>query len=94
MSNIYIPKKFKSVKIHKNPATGIVTNYKLTFGFVGVLAKNYGHINARNLEAGRRFITKKLRRKSKVRRKVSLTQPITSKPKLARMGKGKGKLRG
>jgi large subunit ribosomal protein L16 len=94
MSNIYIPKKFKSIKIHKNPASGTITNYKLTFGFVGVLAKNYGHINARNLEAGRRFITKRLRRKSRVKRKVSLTQPITSKPKLARMGKGKGKLRG
>lgn len=94
MSNIYIPKKFKSVKIHKNPSFGFKTYYKLTFGFNAVVSSGYGHINARNLEAGRRFLTKKLRRKTKVKRKVTLTQPITSKPKLARMGKGKGKLKG
>ena len=94
MSNIYIPKKFKSVKIHKTPSYGFKTNYKLTFGFNAVLAAGYGHINARNLEAGRRFLTKRLRRKAKIKRKITLTQPITSKPKLARMGKGKGKLKG
>ncbi len=94
MSNIYIPKKFKSIKIHKNPPSGFKTHYNLTFGFNAVIAASFGHINARNLEAGRRFLTKKLRRKVKIKRKVTLTQPITSKPKLARMGKGKGKLKG
>jgi ribosomal protein L16/L10AE len=44
------------------------------------------------VEAGRRFITRQMRR-ARVYRKVALTQPITAKSSKARMGKGKGKFK-
>lgn len=94
MSVLYAPKKFRSQRIHINPQTGYNLKKKFKYGYAGVFSRGYGHLNWRNLEAGRRCLTRQLKRKVKVWLKVRLTQPITAKAKLSRMGKGKGKFKG
>lgn len=94
MSVLYTPKKFKSLRIHKNPKFGVITNNKHRVGFNNIIARGFGHLNWRNIEAGRRSLTKQVRRKIQVWVKIRLTQPVTSKPKQSRMGKGKGKFKG
>lgn len=91
---MYAPKKFRSQRIHLNPPKGIRLKKKFNYGYAGVFSKGFGHLNWRNIEAGRRCLTKLLKRKIKVWLRIRLTQPITSKPKLSRMGKGKGKFKG
>ena len=94
--NLFAPKKFKSFKIFKNLNFKIIKKDKynfLRFGFYGIQSQGFGTITGRQLESGRRFLTRRLLRKSKVWRRVTITQPLTQKPKLARMGKGKGKFK-
>lgn len=93
MSQLYSPRKPAYLRVHKNPMQGQRTSQKLKFGVSGVFATTYGYLHWRNIEAGRRFMTRQLKR-AKVWIKVRLTQPITAKSKQSRMGKGKGKFKG
>lgn len=63
---------------------------KLTFGTLGLKAKNSGIINAKQIEAARKAIVRKTKRKIKVWIKIFPDIAITSKPTGVRMGKGKG----
>ena len=85
------PKKLKFKKVKK----GKLKKYEyksnsLKFGTIGLKAMNSGFVTAKQIEAARQAITRKIKRKGKVLVRVFPDQPITSKPTEVRMGKGKG----
>ena len=87
------PKKTKYKKIHK----GKLTKYNfrsntLQFGDLGLKAVKSGTISARQIEAARQAIVRKLNRKGKMWIRIFPNIPITTKPTEVRMGKGKGAL--
>ena len=85
------PKKTKYKKARKGRLSKL--NFKsctLKFGTIGLKTTESGTISARQLEAARQAINKKIHRKGKLWIRIYPTTPITSKPLEVRMGKGKG----
>lgn len=62
----------------------------LRFGEFGLKSEAAGLITARQIEAARRAITRKIKRKGKIWICIFPDLPITAKPTESRMGKGKG----
>ena len=85
------PKKVKHNKLQKGTLKKLElkANY-LVFGEIGLKSLTAGYISARQLEAARRAIIRKIKRKGKLWIRVFPHIPITSKPIESRMGKGKG----
>lgn len=67
-------------------------SFKLKFGSMGIQAIEYGFLTVRQIEAVRRTITSRLKRKGKVWIRAFPDYPRTSKPKEVRMGRGKGNI--
>lgn len=63
---------------------------KLAFGEIGIQAMDRGNITARQIEAGRIAITRKVKRVGRLWIRVFPDKPVTKKPVETRMGKGKG----
>lgn len=87
------PKKYKFKKVKK----GKLSKYdfksnKLVFGTIGLKAIKSGLLSAKQIEAARQAINRKIQRKGKLWIKIFPNLPITSKPVEVRMGKGKGNL--
>jgi large subunit ribosomal protein L16 len=85
------PKKIKFKKTRKGRLKRLEfkTN-NLSFGNIGMKSQVSGLISARQIEAARRVIAKKIKRKGKVWVRLFPYLPVTSKPTESRMGKGKG----
>lgn len=62
----------------------------LSFGEYGLKALSCGWLSGKQIEAGRRAITHKLKRGGKVWIRVFPDKPVTSRPAGQRMGGGKG----
>jgi large subunit ribosomal protein L16 len=85
------PKKIKYKKVRKGRLSRLEFKAnKLRFGEIGLKAQISGTISARQIEAARRAITRKIKRKGKVWICIFPDLPITAKPSESRMGKGKG----
>jgi len=85
------PKQTKFRKVKKGRIRGIETRSTDTlFGSYGLRALESGRISARQIEAARRVITRRMKRRGKVWIKIFPSTPVTSKPVEVRMGKGKG----
>ncbi len=85
------PKKFKHRKqfkgrIHGNAKGGAT----LAFGAYGLKAQSPDRITARQIEAARRAITRRMKRQGKVWIRIFPDVPVTAKPLEVRQGKGKG----
>ena len=78
-------KQFKG-RIHGTAKGG--TN--LDFGEFGLKALEPNRVNARQIEAARRAITRQMKRAGRVWIRIFPDLPVTSKPTEVRMGKGKG----
>jgi large subunit ribosomal protein L16 len=63
---------------------------KVSFGEYGLKATGRGRITARQIEAGRRAISRHVKRGGKIWIRVFPDKPISKKPLEVRMGKGKG----
>ena len=86
-----MPKKSKFRKKMKGRLGGSAnTGNCIAFGQIGLQAVGRGYINSRQIEAGRRTITRKLKRGGKVWIRIFPDKPITKRPAETRMGKGKG----
>lgn len=85
------PKRTKFRKAHKGRIKG---NSKggtaLNFGSYGLKALEPDRVNARQIEAARRAITRHMKRAGRVWIRIFPDLPISSKPTEVRMGKGKG----
>jgi large subunit ribosomal protein L16 len=85
------PKKTKFRKAFKGRVKGKATRgCHLSFGHHGLQALSSGRITARQIEAGRRAITRAIKRMGRVWIRVFPDVPVSSKPAEVRMGSGKG----
>ena len=85
------PKRMKFRKMMKGRNRGLAhRGSKISFGEYGLKATGRGRITARQIEAGRRAITRHVKRGGKIWIRVFPDRPISKKPLEVRMGKGKG----
>ncbi len=85
------PKRIKYRKWHVNRMKGKdeVAN-KVSFGEFGLMAITSGRITARQIEAARVSINRRVKRGGKLWIRIFPHVPVTKKPAETRMGKGKG----
>jgi len=85
------PKRTKFRKMFKGKNRGLAQNgNKVSFGEYGLKATERGRVSARQIEAARRAMTRKVKRTGKIWIRIFPDVPISSKPLEVRMGKGKG----
>lgn len=85
------PKRTKFRKQHKGKLHGKAKGgTDLNFGAYGLKAQEPNRVNAREIEACRRAITRYMKRAGRVWIRIFPDLPVTSKPTEVRMGKGKG----
>ena len=85
------PKRTKFRKQHKGRIRGEAKGGSdLNFGAFGLKAIEADRINARQIEAARRAMTRHMKRQGRVWIRIFPDVPITQKPIEVRMGKGKG----
>lgn len=86
------PKKMKYRKRMRGRLKGKPTigSTNLNFGDYGLQALECGYVNARQIEAARIAMTRKIKRVGKTWIRFFPDKPITKKPAEVRMGKGKG----
>ena len=76
--------------MHKGRNRGLaLRGSKVSFGEFGLKAVGRGRMTARQIEAGRRAMTRRIRRGGKIWIRVFPDKPISKKPAETRMGKGK-----
>ena len=85
------PKKTKYRKQQKGRNRGLaLRGSRVSFGEFGLKAIGRGRMTARQIEAGRRAMTRRVKRGGKIWIRVFPDKPITKKPLEVRQGKGKG----
>ena len=84
------PKRTKFRKMMKGRNRGLAKGSSVSFGEFGLKATGRGRITARQIEAARRAMNRKIKRGGKIWIRVFPDKPITSKPLEVRQGKGKG----
>jgi large subunit ribosomal protein L16 len=85
------PKRTKFRKMFKGRNDGLsFVATKVSFGEYGLKSVEFGALTARQIEAGRRCITRFVKRGGKLWIRVYPDKPITKKPIEVRMGAGKG----
>jgi len=87
------PKRTKFRKQHKGRIKGVAKGgSSLTFGAYGLKAMEPDRVNARQIEAARRAITRHMKRAGRVWIRIFPDLPVSAKPTEVRMGKGKGSI--
>ena len=85
------PKRTKFRKQQKGRNRGLAhKGSKVAFGKFGLKSTGRGRVTARQIEAGRRAMTRHIKRGGQIWIRVFPDKPITSKPLEVRQGKGKG----
>ncbi|HHH45202.1 MAG TPA: 50S ribosomal protein L16 [Gammaproteobacteria bacterium] len=85
------PKRTRFRKQQKGRNRGLaLSGSKVSFGEFALKSTTRGQITARQIEAARRTITRKVKRGGKLWIRVFPDVPITKKPIEVRQGKGKG----
>ena len=85
------PKRTKYRKQMKGHNRGVATRgNKVSFGEFGLKAITRGRITARQIEAGRRALTRFIKRGGRVWIRIFPDKPVSKKPLEVRMGSGKG----
>ena len=85
------PKRTKFRKMFKGKNRGFAqSGNKVSFGEYGLKATERGRVSARQIEAARRAMTRKVKRNGKIWIRIFPDVPISTKPLEVRMGKGKG----
>ncbi len=85
------PKRTKFRKQQKGRNRGLaLRGSRVSFGEFGLKAIGRGRLTARQIEAGRRAITRHVKRGGKIWIRVFPDKPMTKKPLEVRQGKGKG----
>ena len=85
------PKRTRYRKQQKGRNRGLANaGNRVSFGEYGMKAITRGRLTARQIEAARRAITRKVKRGAKIWIRIFPDKPITKKPLEVRQGKGKG----
>jgi len=86
-----MPKRTKWRKQQRGRTKGKATaGSSISFGDYGLMAVEPGWLTARQIEASRIVLAKKLRKNGKLWIRVFPDKPVSKKPLEVRMGKGKG----
>jgi large subunit ribosomal protein L16 len=85
------PKRAKHRKQFRGTRTGReVRGTRMTFGDFGLKALTAGWVSSRQIEAGRRVLTRYTQKGGRVWIRIFPDKPISDKPPEVRMGGGKG----
>jgi large subunit ribosomal protein L16 len=85
------PKRTKFRKAHKGRIHGVAKGgTSLNFGSFGLKSLEPNRVNAREIEAARRAVTRAMKRAGRVWIRIFPDVPVSKKPVEVRMGKGKG----
>ena len=85
------PARRKYRKEQKGRNRGIATRgNKVSFGDYGLKATTRGRLTARQIEAGRRAMSRAIKRGGRIWIRIFPDKPISQKPAEVRMGNGKG----
>src|SRR6478752_9307884 len=85
------PKRTKYRKQFKGRIKGVAKGgFDLAFGEFGLKSQEPNRVNAREIEAARRAITRHMKRAGRVWIRVFPDVPVSKKPAEVRMGSGKG----
>ena len=85
------PKKIKYRKVHRGHRKGMAKGgTEVSFGSYGLKAMEPGWVTARQIEATRISISRRVRKLGRMWIRVFPDKPITQKPLEVRQGKGKG----
>jgi large subunit ribosomal protein L16 len=85
------PARRKFRKEQKGRNKGIATRgNKVSFGDYGLKATGRGRLTARQIEAGRRAMTRHIKRGGRIWIRIFPDKPVSQKPAEVRMGNGKG----
>ena len=85
------PARRKYRKEQKGRNKGVATRgAKVSFGEYGLKAATRGRLTARQLEAGRRAMSRQIKRGGRIWIRVFPDKPVSQKPAEVRMGNGKG----
>ena len=91
MTYMLYPKKRKYRKAFKGRVKNIQSRpIKISFGSSGLIAKEAGRLSARQIEAARRAIRRRIRPFGKLYIRIFPDIPVSAKSVGARMGRGKG----
>ncbi|OHD65675.1 MAG: 50S ribosomal protein L16 [Spirochaetes bacterium RBG_13_51_14] len=86
-----MPKRQKFRKVQRGHMRGTAhRGSTIDFGEIGLKVLEPGEITARQIEAARVAITRKVKRGGKLWIRIFPDRPFTKKPAETRMGKGKG----
>ncbi len=86
-----MPRKVKHRKQHRGCTTGMAKGgTELSYGDFGIQALEPGWLSARQIEAARIAMTRRIKRGGRVWISVFPDKPVTKKPAETRMGSGKG----
>lgn len=86
-----MPRKVKHRKQHRGRTTGMAKGgSELSYGDFGIQALEPGWLSARQIEAARIAMTRRIKRGGRVWITVFPDKPVTKKPAETRMGSGKG----
>jgi len=86
-----MPRKVKHRKQHRGRTTGMAKGgTELAYGDYGIQALEPGWLTARQIEAARIAMTRRIKRGGRVWINVFPDKPVTKKPAETRMGSGKG----
>ena len=85
------PKRVKHRKVQKGKMRGFAyAGNDVSFGEYGLISLEPHWITARQIEAARIALTRKIKKEGKIWIRIFPDKPITKKPAETRMGKGKG----
>ena len=85
------PRKYKYRNVQKGRLKGkAYRGSDIEFGDFGLQAMECGFMSARQIEAARIAITRRVKKGGKIWIRIFPDKPITKKPTETRMGKGKG----
>ena len=85
------PKRMKFRRYHRIKSGGIASSSnKISFGEFGIQAITSSWVTSRQIEAGRRAITRYVKRGGKLWIRIFPEKPITFRAQETRMGSGKG----
>ena len=88
-----LPRKLKHRKVSKNSYAGPATRgFTVDFGDFGLKSLDRAWLTSRQIEAGRRAMTRYVKRGGKIWTRIFPHKPVTGKPLEVGMGGGKGAL--
>jgi large subunit ribosomal protein L16 len=85
-----MPKKTKYRKVQKGKKRGLSRATRVVFGDYALVAVESGWLTARQIEAARITMSRKIKKVGELFLRVFPDKPVTKKPAETRMGKGKG----